>query len=782
MSHQEDLLQQRLEALEAGQPLDSCLTGLSEAEAEMLKLVAYLRELPFPTQTPHAVATQRAHLINIGVKGTNMTEQQSGNIWNRLQALIDGLFLRRELAAGLALVAIAALVIFTWMGISRISTPEANKGLLAAIPKDSQDGTTVAAPDPTTAEVQTTTQAIESENAAPADSEEVTTSAGQQIFLPSFFTPLVLNAQTAAIQNINGVAEIQQPDGSWTAVTSIGTVSAGQRVRTGKLSSATLVFYDDSQASIGAESEISIDQLDAQKPEDGFRTVVMTQWLGQSEHQVAFRNDGGSRYEVNTPAGSGIARGTKFRVIVTPNLLAHFIVSEGKVDVSNLNKVVSITAGQLSILAAPSTPSDPFFSISGQGTVSQIGSTWTIAGQTFQTNENTIIVGNPQVGDLVLVQGHLLADGSRVADRIVLLQQAPTNRFTLTGAVETMGATAWTVAGQAIVVNDTTLINDNIVIGDEVRVEGIIAPGGTLIAQQITLAQVPEGFPFNFAGVVQSVNTDTWVISGQTIHLDENSQIIGNPDVGDVVVVNGRIRDDNIWLAHTIRLLESQAPDFAFTGIVNSIDPWIVASIGFSTEPWTVIEPNINVGDRVRVRGTILADGTWVATSIQLLDSPNSQIISIVGTVASINPWVINGLPLIVDSGTVIIGNITVGILVQARIELLPNGTWHVISIRPIFTTFGLGCFQINTAVVSLAGNQLSLQHWPAIQLGNNVNIQGNIQANSVVLVPLCFWFDGTVIISGNIIVIYQPVVVIINNGGGNSGGSRKSSKGSKNS
>ena len=518
----------------------------------------------------------------------------------------------------------------------------------------------------------------------------------------------------------------------------------------------------------------------------------MTQWLGESEHEVAFRNDGGSRYEVNTPAGSGIARGTKFQVIVTPNLLAHFIVTEGKVDVSNLNKIVSITPGQLSILTANSVPSDPFFTISGQGTVSQIGSTWTSAGQTFATDENTVIVGNPQVGDLVRVRGHLLADGSRVADLILLLQQAPTNRFTLTGAVETMGATAWAVAGQAIVVNAATLIDDDIDIGDEVRVEGIIAPGGTLVAQEITLAQVPEGFPFRFAGVVQSVNADTWVISGQTIHVDEDSQVIGNPDVGDVVAINGRILDDDIWLAHTIRLLESDESDFAFTGTVNNIDPWVVSGIGFNTEPWTVIAPDITVGDFVRVRGTILADGTWVATSIQLLEDPDGQIISIVGTVASINPWVVNGLPLIVDGSSVIIGDIEVGTLVQARIQLLPDGTWHLLRVRPIFTAFGLGCFQISNPVVSLAGNQLSLKHWPALQLGENVQIQGNVQANSVIVLPLCFNFDGTVIIFGDIIVIYQPVVVIINNGnipsgckitgkGGlkcsNKGGSNKSSK-----
>ena len=778
---QEDLLQERLEALEAGQSLDSCLTGLSEAEAEMLRLAVSLRELPFPVQAPQAVAAQRAHLINMGTKETIMNEQPSRSFLYRFQTLFDGSLIRREWAAGLALVAIAALVIFTWMGISRMAAPEANKEIVAAVPRDNQDDTLVTAPEPTVAAAPTTAQTIAPENEPSTAPDSTTASAGQQIFLPRFSTSFMLNAQTAVIQNIKGVAEIQQPDGSWAAVTTLGTLSAGQRVRTGKLSSAILVFYDGSQASLGAESELSIDQLNAQKPEDGFRTVVMTQWLGESEHEVAFRNDGGSRYEVNTPAGSGIARGTKFQVIVTPNLLAHFVVSEGKVDVSNLNKVVSITPGQLSILAANSVPSDPFFTVSGQGTVSQVGSTWTIAGQTFATDENTVIVGNPQVGDLVRVQGHLLADGGRVADLIVLLQQAPTNRFTLTGVVETVGASAWIVAGQTIVVNTETEIDEDIVVGDEVRVEGIIAPGGTLIAQQIIFNEVPEGFPFHFAGVVQSISAEVWVISGQTIDLDEDSQVIGSPEVGDVVAVHGLILDDDIWLAHAIRLLEDQEPDFDFTGTVNSIDPWVVSGIGFNTAPWTVIEPDINVGDLVRVRGTISTDGTWVATSIQLLDDPDSQIISIVGTVASIDPWVINGLTLIVDGSTIIMGDVGVGTVVRAQIELLPDGTWHVLRIRPVFTNFGLGCFQISTPVVSLTGNQLSLKHWPAVQLANSVNIQGNIKANSVVLLPLCYWFDGTVIIFGDVIVIYQPVVVIINNGNsGSSSGGKKSHKGSK--
>ena len=124
----------------------------------------------------------------------------------------------------------------------------------------------------------------------------------------------------------------------------------------------------------------SIDELNAMRPNEGFRTVVMTQLLGDSDHSVQFRNDGGSRYEVKTPAGSGIARGTKFHVMVTSELLTRYIVTEGKVDVSGQNRTVAVTAGQLTSLVAGNEPQEPAFNISGEGEVTAIGTSWTIAG------------------------------------------------------------------------------------------------------------------------------------------------------------------------------------------------------------------------------------------------------------------------------------------------------------------------------------------------------------------------------------------------------------------
>ena len=245
-------------------------------------------------------------------------------------------------------------------------------------------------------------------------------------------------------------------------------------------------------------------------PEEGFRTVVMTQWLGDSEHSVQFRNDGGSRYEVKTPDGSGIARGTKFHVIVAPNQLSRYIVTEGKVDVSGQNRIVSVIAGQLSTILAGTVPAEPYFNIFGEGEVSATGSEWTIAGQTFQTNEHTIIVGNPQIGDLVKINGHLLPDGSRVADHIVLLRRAITNRFNIEGEVESVGST-WMIAGQSIVVDGETEIDDDIAVTHRVRVEGIVLTGGTLQATKIEKIGEAPGLPFQFSGLVQTIGADSWV-------------------------------------------------------------------------------------------------------------------------------------------------------------------------------------------------------------------------------------------------------------------------------
>ncbi len=789
MNELEELFQERIERLERGESVESCLTGLPEAEARALRLIADIRAMAQADVAAETVADQRALVLGTAVHRLKPTTPPTASppLIVQLQGWLDWLLTRRELAAGLAIVLLIALVSLAWLGLSRGQTADETEAIITNT--DGQQRATTIAANPPTAPA-TSDGASEGAPESPlGESEENTAVAGTTnnnvtTYLPMLSTSLNLNPQTAAVETVFGLVEIQGTDGTWTAVHKLAAATAGQRIRTGKLSQATLTFYDGSQAHLRANTELSIDELNAQRPADGFRTVVLTQHIGESDHNVEFRNDGGSRYEVKTPAGSGIARGTQFQVTVTPDLLARFAVTEGKVDVTGLSQTVSVVAGQTTAVLAGSPPQTPNFRITGEGEVSQIGPVWIIGGQSFQTHDQTIFIGSPQVGDLVFVDGRLLADGSRMADRIILLRPTLNNRFTLTGPVEAISDTAWTVAGQTILITGTTQIDDDIEVGNRVRVTGIILAGGGLQASEIEKLDDQPGFPFRFTGVVEAIGADTWTISGVTIAITTTTMIDDGIVIGDVVEARGRILEHGTWLARRIKLVEDDLSSFAITGRVQSIDPWQVAGISFETRDWTAIEPGIETGDRVRVRGVILADGTWVASTIDRLgDDDDDDIIVLIGIVSSIDPWVVNGLPLVVTDDTVILGNIAVGDPVVVRIRLTDDGIWQVLSIRPLLPNFGLGCFVINTMVVGVQPNQLVLQGWPAIPLTGDDDdspvIEGNLENNGVVTFIICVQLDGTIIIITPIIVIYPPIIIIVPPapqpppGGGNGGDNR---------
>jgi hypothetical protein len=596
---------------------------------------------------------------------------------------------------------------------------------------------------------------VESDTAVPAPVAE---ESGEAVYIPLVSFPLDRRPETAVLDDIHGFVEIQDEAGEWTAVSQTTTLAAGQRLRTGAFSHASLTFYDGSQAQLGPKSELSLDAVDAQLPENGFRTVVMTQWLGESEHDVQFRNDSGSRYEVKSPNGTGIARGTTFQVLVTADLRARYTVIKGRVDVTGLNVTVFVTAGQTSAIPVGAAPTQPAFRVSGQGIVSQIGPEWVIGGQSFLTDDQTITVGNPQVGDWVRVEGHLLDDGARLADRIILLHRTPTNNFTITGQVDAMGVADWTVAGQAITVAADTTIESGIIVGDVVQVDGVIQADGSLLAENIHLIEANAGLPFEFTGVVQTMTGDVWNISGINITTDADTEIEDEIVIGDVVDVEGWILADDTWLAGEIKLAENNDENrFEITGSVESIDPWIVAGIPFETRDWTEISDGIAIGDLVKVEGAILADGIWAADEIKRLDDENQILFTFYGQVDSIDPWVVAGITLPVTGETAVDPSIIVGDLVQVTVRLLPDGTWVVERIILVYDdTVEQGCFNVTAVVISLSGNQIILNDWPTLLLNEDLEIDGDITSNSVVTVHFCINETGTVTVI-TIIVIFTP-------------------------
>ncbi len=149
-------------------------------------------------------------------------------------------------------------------------------------------------------------------------------------------------------------------------------------------------------------------------------------------------------------------------------------------------------------------------------------------------------------------------------------------------------------------------------------------------------------------------------------------------------------------------------------GELESTDPWTVAGTTFETRETTQIEEGLEVGDLVLVRGVILEDETWVAYSIELAEEQTDPIIILIGTVDSIDPWVVNGITLTVTDETDIQGEITVGMVVRVEILLLPDGTWEVLSIAPLGVPTEIsGCATVIATILSVDGNEIQFLGWP---------------------------------------------------------------------
>ena len=221
------------------------------------------------------------------------------------------------------------------------------------------------------------------------------------------------------------------------------------------------------------------------------------------------------------------------------------------------------------------------------------------------------------------------------------------------------------------------------------------------------------------------------------------------------------------------------ASTFELVGELKSMNPWVVAGTTLETNETTKIEEGLQVGDLVRVKGTVIESDKWVAYSIERAEAqtnPSSTIV-IVGKVTSTDPWVVNGITLNVTADTVITGSITVGMLVRVEILLSEDGTWEVLSITPLgnFTEVD-GCVTVGATIVSVTANEIQFVGWPSLPLGLDVKIedvdeqvhrhhqQGDEQQSSVVLTPnqnvlvvLCPSDNNQIVITQIIIIVLNP-------------------------
>ena len=207
-------------------------------------------------------------------------------------------------------------------------------------------------------------------------------------------------------------------------------------------------------------------------------------------------------------------------------------------------------------------------------------------------------------------------------------------------------------------------------------------------------------------------------VVGGGAQLNENDTI--RMDDGTIEVLN----EEGDWVP------VAGESTFELVGELEDTAPWTVAGVTLETNESTQIADDLEVGDRVRVRGVLREDETWLAYSIEPADERADAFFILIGVVDSTDPWVVNGIELTVTDETEIQAGIEVGKLVRVEIRLLPGGNREVLSIALLGDFVEVaGCATVVATVVSVIGNTVQFLGWPTtvtLDLGGQTATAGN--------------------------------------------------------
>jgi hypothetical protein len=216
-----------------------------------------------------------------------------------------------------------------------------------------------------------------------------------------------------------------------------------------------------------------------------------------------------------------------------------------------------------------------------------------------------------------------------------------TDISTLIGTVEEITATTWTIDDKVVRVDDEVSITGNILVGDQVEALVTLGENATLQALEIEFlsrgisddadevgtADDDDPGPIELSGIVESMDGDTWAVSGKRVMISSHTDIKGNKHLGKTVWVQAYPQEDGSYLAIQIKPIESgdtiekPGEPFEFEGIVASMNAntWIVGSRVITITTKTEIDPGIDQGAEVKVEGVVDEERSLVALEIQLI-------------------------------------------------------------------------------------------------------------------------------------------------------------------
>lgn len=209
------------------------------------------------------------------------------------------------------------------------------------------------------------------------------------------------------------------------------------------------------------------------------------------------------------------------------------------------------------------------------------------------------------------------------------------------GIIEAVAPNYIVVQGARIAIASSTRIEGKLETGRKAEVEAILQPDGNFLAVKVEIKQpskdgekTPAGKAAKISGIVESISGNEWIVDGQKVKLDRETDIRTQARVGEAATVEGQIQADGSIIAREIKPKEKetttgkQADDketasrsiLRLSGIVQKYSPTELTVNGrtISITPDTKVEGSLSMGLTVEIEAKQQPDGKVLAVFIKV--------------------------------------------------------------------------------------------------------------------------------------------------------------------
>ena len=397
------------------------------------------------------------------------------------------------------------------------------------------------------------------------------------------------------------------------------------------------------------------------------------------------------------------------------------------------------------------------------GTITKFGSVW-VNGVEFQTNATQVKLEGASAATSALKLGMVVTVKGKInADRVSGIADTISAEEVIKGPISAIGASAFTVLRQNIIVNEATLFEGNLTFGDLskndlVEVSGIVKSAGVITATRVE--RKTELRSYKLQGVVSSLTASahTFMIGQLTVNYASLTELAtGVPVDGILVEVKGTL-ESGVLVATSLKTESLEVVDadkFEIEGYVGSVSnggaSFTVNNVNVQTSAATEFKAglitDLVAGAFVEIEGT-LQGGVVTASKVGFREvvKLNSQVVTNINNTLTLAG--LANLTVAVDSQTEYEGatgmaGIQSGTHVSVRGRYVDN---HVIATRieaessndkvvlqgpvtflakPTLTIMGVS---VNTSgALNFDGARDQNSFFATVSVGDVVNVEGKL-------------------------------------------------------